>query len=141
MFKVSRWLKCFSKTRFFELNPDILVINIYERKAKFPKHPLLTIPLLTINRVTRLNKTPCFSRKSYMRIVAVDIDLTISFDDKSVCSNWIKYIKQAIPYAKFVEAKRSHLHGNWRPKLQELKIELVDDDDGGLTSHRRSGQS
>ena len=86
VFRISRMLKCFSKERFFELNPDVFVINIYESRSKFPKKPELTIPILMISKLTRLIKAPCFSTKSYMQIITADTTVTISFDVKSVCS-------------------------------------------------------
>lgn len=79
VFKISRMFKCFSKERFFELNPDIFVINIYESKAKFPKKPETTIPILMISKISRLVKAPCFSTKSYMQIITPDSEIMISF--------------------------------------------------------------
>lgn len=103
--KVCRLLKCFSYDVFMELNPEIGVVNLYPSKKHWPKKPSQTIPLLLIEKIVRLKESPCFSRKTYMKIISDDDTLCLCFYDKDICMQWMNFIKQAIVYSKYFEER------------------------------------
>jgi hypothetical protein len=77
-----------------------------------------------------------------MRLVLPDDTVSICFYDKSVCVRWMKYLKQAIIFAKYFEA-RTLLLTNKLPQMSDTlkhtntsRVELHDSITSSHSVHR-----
>lgn len=104
------------------------------------------MPILQIQKIVRLKDSPCLSRMSYMKLILPDDTIAMCFYEKDVCMQWMKYIKQAIIYAKYLEERmdmvEEHEVRETFRKTNNSRVELVDSlNQSSMRSSQRSHKS